>query len=304
MKKHYWLLTAIVLGACSQSEFNELTEEKKKLQESEITLFDNGTDSPMLRFSNTDSFLKTFNKLLNKNGKEQTAWAASLNTEALLANIEFCEDSIMLSTPKAFQALFNKQLKVQVNDSLLQYSNGILYLTAIDNKAVDRPIECGKAESLVVNSENVPQTRQIGEVALGRYGMNHQYEFNYSRTHKYVHEFRSVIININEVENHLLIMNLKLEFDRGGWKQARDPRNITIDLNLNVHTNNLSFPHTQIPLNNKFQAAEGIIEIPIARFPSYLITPDRNNIWVVACTGIITHQIVGESATFWKDMWQ
>lgn len=299
MKKNYWILATLLLGACSQSEFIELPEEKNQAQENEVALFDNGIDSPMLRFSSTNSFFKIFDELLDKNSEDQVTWATSLNKEALLANAESCEDSVMLSAPRAFQALFNKQLKVQINDSLLQYNNGTMYLTAIDNKVLKEPVKCGNSESSEVKSANSPQTRQIGEVPFDGHNMNHQYEFRYSRTHKYVHGFRSFVTYINGRQCQILIMDYKLEFYRNGINQARDPRDININLECTV---NLGYPidYVRSPFGT-YKNVVGIMEIPVAKIThgvglNYFA-------WGVTCTGKITHMIVGQPQTKWEDVW-
>ena len=109
MKTNYLLLGIITLfSACAQEEFND-PKTGAEIQKNENMLLE--SDHNAIHFNNTEHFFACYDSLLTKDYDEQLAWSVSRTSNSLLKNADSCTDTIMLSMPKAFQALLIKNLK-------------------------------------------------------------------------------------------------------------------------------------------------------------------------------------------------
>ena len=117
-------------------------------------------DYNIIHFNSTKHFFECYDSLFIKDYDEQLAWTTSKTSNSLLKNADLSTYTIMLSMPKAFQALFNKDLEVAINDSILKYDNGKLYLVEINNKKISTPILCGETDASPVDCK--VQTRVGG----------------------------------------------------------------------------------------------------------------------------------------------
>ena len=152
MKTNYLLLGAIaLLSACAQEEFNDSKTEIGTNKNENVLL--KSQDYNIIHFNSTKHFFECYDSLFIKDYDEQLAWTTSKTSNSLLKNADLCTDTIMLSMPKAFQALFNKDLEVAINDSILKYDNGKLYLVEINNKKISTPILCGETDASPVEWE-------------------------------------------------------------------------------------------------------------------------------------------------------
>ena len=174
MKTNYLLLGAIaLLSACAQEEFNDSKTEIGTNKNENVLL--KSQDYNIIHFNSTKHFFECYDSLFIKDYDEQLAWTTSKTSNSLLKNADLCTDTIMLSMPKAFQALFNKDLEVAINDSILKYDNGKLYLVEINNKKISTPILCGETDASPVECK--VQTREGGYLGYNGIGFSHQYNF-------------------------------------------------------------------------------------------------------------------------------
>lgn len=309
MKKLYlaFYSICIFLAACTG---NEIENNEEYLPQSKEALSPVGEESLMLYFNSTADFFQTFHQLLIEDENAQLKWVSNKNFEALLSNTQLCTDSTMLSMPKAFQALFNKDLKVNINDSIIHYNQGNLYVIEINNKKLKSPILCGNGN---IDLIQVPTTRTVsGHVGFDEgNGLNHQYEFKRPQSkykYKYVNQLRSYRIIINRQASAILAFMIKFEYKySAGWKNAGLPRNLSIQLSAgaSVQGNGILAYHELFPFNSGYVANYNNItdphEVPLAR-----VDFDNNLnrwIWDVAIGGRITQVVVGESNTSWTDIW-
>lgn len=309
MKKNYIAFCSICilfLTACTEYEIEN--NERYLLQSREALLI--GEKSPMLHFNSTADFFQTFHQLLTEDENTQLNWVANKNFDALLSNVQSCNDSIMLEMPKAFQALFNKDLRVNINDSIIQYNQGHLYVIEINNKVLKSPILCGNGN---IDLIQIPVTKTVsGHVGFDEgNGLNHQYEFKRPQSkykYKYVNQLRGYRINVNHQTSAILVFMIKFEYKySAGWKNAGLPRNFSIQLTggASVQGNGILAYYELFPFNSGYVATYNNItaphEVPLAR-----VDFDNNLnrwIWDIAIGGRITQVVAGENNTSWTDIW-
>lgn len=278
-RKMLWTLCGLFLILCSCEQEEQFIETKN--QESRIS------------FKNTKDFFNTFNELSQKCYEEQIEWSKKHSSAPLLLNIGQCEDNEMINMPTSFQALFDKQLEVQINDSIFKYTNGDLYLITENEKIV-----CGSAFAISASSEEQPSTRNtVTDVTFGKLGMNHQngcYPRNYQTQYnfKYVHELKSVQLRVNNEAAEGLFMTLKLEYKGRKWHEAGESRTISLNLKINGSDN---------VINNTIRANRNYdyLLCPVIYLRGY--TSDR--VWHVNISGTITHTMDGFPETKWVDTW-
>lgn len=297
-------VTVVLFSACAQNEFDEKISKITSPQNENRTV---------IHFNSTKDFFEEYDVLLGKTKEEQKAWAVSKSTNTLLSDSEICNDSTMLLMPKAFQALFNKQLEVEINDSTIQYKNGDLYLTKLNGSILKEPILCGSGKSDAVEEEN-RQTRQTGEVPFAKKGMGRQHEFSRGTNHKfkYVHEFRSAIAYINGRQSCVIGLIIKLEYYKGhgNWTSAGEPRDITftnftggaspvLPISGIEGIDLVRFSFGEYPVDRTVKNVVGDMEFPISRLT--LGIGDYYPTWLVGCQGTISQNVSGEPGTMWHD---
>lgn len=310
MKKNYLTLGIISLLAvsCTHDEFEIGSNEAIENEDVKL-VYDNSI--PILHFSSASVFFKTYNDLLNQTKQEQDNWATSKNPKALLANVEECADSLMLTMPNAYKALFNQQLRVNINDSVMEYKDGNLFLVSLKGKEINDPIICGEGTSSILEIPQI-QTRQTGEIGFGNLGMSHQHEFtkpNSKYSFKYVHELISFQTRVNNVVCEIISLYIKLEYrGKGSWKPAGETRDIDVNLKggalLKWSPSSAMIPVTQFNYKNgaKFRSVQGVIEVPISRV-DYTSQLDMH-VWAVDLVGSITHTVCDSNETSrWNDQW-
>ena len=298
MKKRFLLGSllglSLVFSACEQNE--QFLEPNGGQLEKELVT--------RVIFKDGDDFINTFCELSKKNNDEQLEWAKVHTSAPLLVNIDNCKDSAMLDMPIAFKAMFDKNLEVQINDSVIKYINGELFYVSGDEK-----ISCGKAFATSLDEGQEPMTRTQTNVAFGKRGMNHQYGFipvNYKDyyTFKYVHELKSAQIAYMEGAAEVLFMELKLEYKGSSWHEAGEQRNTAVQLTgsafipvLNkgvvINPSNIIATNNNVYRNTDYTLATWVF--PDGRVPQFE--------WNVNLTGTITHYMVGYPETKWVDQW-
>lgn len=246
-------------------------------EQAETNLPDASPKEAMQSFSSSKEFFDTFDKLSNLEYKEQLEWI-KLNgiKNSLLTNIESCQDSVMLEMPRSFQMLFNKDMEVEIEKSIVYFKEGNMY---IKSNSSTKPISFGKVE---INKDiEAPTTKLQYIVPHNGIGISQQYEFNLPGNKykfKYVHELKTYGFSLNNkpVTEYLskLYLILKLEYKGSSWHVAGEPRNIYIDLNI-CKRNLLNITNNQ--------------EIYITTFSAFS-TSQKHTINIA---GSITHEIVG-----------
>lgn len=299
MKKKFLLGSllglSLVFSACEQSE--QFLEPNGEQSEKELVT--------RVSFKDGDDFINTFCELSKKNNDEQLEWAKVHTSAPLLVNIDNCKDSAMLDMPIAFKAMFDENLEVQINDSVIKYINGELFYVSGDEK-----ISCGKAFATSLDEGQEPMTRTQTNVTFGKRGMNHQYGFipvNYKDyyTFKYVHELKSVHVEYIDAIAEALVMELKLEYKGSSWHEAGEQRAVAVQLtgtasvrgqnfSVAINPNNIVASYNDVRRNSDFSLGAQFRLKP-GGFPSL--------VWELNLTGTITHYMVGYPETKWVDQW-
>ena len=301
MKTNYLLLGIITLfSACAQEEFND-PKTGAEIQKNENMLLE--SDHNAIHFNNTEHFFACYDSLLTKDYDEQLAWSVSRTSNSLLKNADSCTDTIMLSMPKEFQALFNKELEVAINDSILKYDNGNIYLTAINKKGLFPPILCG--ETNVAPIENEVQTRmQSGDLEFRTIGFSHQYNFKRASSKykfNYVNELKSYQARVNNIVSEVLGFMVKLEYrGRGSWKEASEPRDISMNIDCGASIFGIAPPITHFTIGKReYKNRQWNLEIPVAKV-AYTSQLTRH-VWYITISGSISQTISGENETKWTN---
>lgn len=191
-------------------------------------------------FSSSNAFYEAFDDLSRMEYDEQLKWVEANNDEySLFKNIDSCNDEIMLKMPRSFQALFNKDLEVQVSDTILAFENGDLYIKEINGQTISKQlygnVEVSPISNEIKANEDEIETRYMYEVGPGKIGTSYQYEFKLpenSIKFKYVHELVSVKIASGSFFISKLFLVIKLEYKGSKWKVASEPREVFVDLNI------------------------------------------------------------------------
>ena len=67
--------------------------------------------------------------------EEQTEWIRASGIKyPLYKDLEFCEDEVMTEMPRAFQALFNHKMEMQINDTVIAFEKGNMYVKSIKER--------------------------------------------------------------------------------------------------------------------------------------------------------------------------
>lgn len=297
MKRNYLLLLLLmVLCGCSE---NELSVPEKE------------GDSPRIIFSNTEEFMNECMSLLQKDYNEQTDWADAKIPNSLLKHLEQCKDEKMLALPRAYQAMFNDKMEVQVADSIFKFADGGLYLTALGESMLQEPVLCGELTSFPiskdVDQDALPQTRatnfelRFGKISVPSHQLVFKIESKTKYSFNYVHEFVATKGVINGYTAHTLVLMLKLEYrGSGSWKGASEKRNIDINLNIGCSVN---FP-VEVYRANVNGSLRGV-QYNQQGLVAWIIERNGMNtgIWTVNVSGTIKHSLVDFPGKEWNDTW-
>ena len=230
ISKLFLLLSIILLSSCDETELDQTVTNQVNPQKEE--------DSRIV-FNSAKEFYNTLDTLSYMTYEEQTEWIRASGIKyPLYKDLEFCEDEIMTEMPRAFQALFNHKMEMQINDTVIAFEKGNMYVKSIKEKILPVPVLYGQVG--VNQEESEVTTRTVNETKYGKIGTSYQYEFKIPEgksKYKYVHELKSVIIKENlppyKSWSNLFLV-LKLEWKgKKKWKVAeKEERNISIDLNV------------------------------------------------------------------------
>lgn len=247
-------------------------------------------------FNSTKDFYNTYQALSEMDCDEQIEWINSRGIkEPLYDSIENCTDEVMLDMPRAFQALFNKQLEVEINDSVIYFTQGKMYIKSINKTTLSTPILYGE---VVINKDLIATTRNEYYNPYGKIGTSYLCEINLASgwRHQYVHELKSVVVNIANPNNGInqksnLYLVIKFEYKKNkGWREATaEQRNIYINLNI-CKRNFLQVNRTQeILIESKTMP---ISTSPGVKYGHYI------NI-----SGTIRHEVIGRTDSRRENRW-
>lgn len=285
MKKTLKLLVVIVaciitLISCEKNESIFVEESASNMRvvfDSKMDLFD------------------TYTRLMDMNYEDQTRWIDSVGIDRpLYKNIEFCNDEVMIELPRAFSLLFNKDLEVQVADTVVVFDNGKMLVRSIGDQTLSYNLEFATVE--LNNIESEPKTRGT-ILVLNKYGKvfaSHQQEFfipGNKHKFKYVHDYKTLRIYLNDnLTIYQLFMDLKLEY-RGSrkWKVASEPRSIVIDLHISGHPIPISIKRNNIVYNHQ-----------INMFQIHCLNHNHSTVHI-NLSGSITQTINGVPGSKWID---
>lgn len=230
ISKLFLLFSIILLSSCDETELDQTVTNQVNPQKEE--------DSRIV-FNSAKEFYNTLDTLSYMTYEEQTEWVRASGIKyPLYTDLEFCEDEIMAEMPRAFQALFNHKMEMQINDTIIAFEKGNMYVKSIKGKTLTVPLLYGQVG--VNQEESEITTRMVYDVPYGKIGTSYQHEFKIPGAkfrYKYVHELKSVLIRENQPPytrwSHLFLI-LKLEWKgKKKWKVAeKEERNINVNLNV------------------------------------------------------------------------
>lgn len=284
MKNLFYLIAylcfSFMLSSCEKEE-NVISQQQQ--------------EKTRVSFNSTKDFYDTYQALSKMDCDEQIAWINSCGIkEPLYDSIENCTDEIMLDMPRAFQALFNKQLEVEVNDSVILFSEGKMYVKSIQNKLLTTPTLYGE---VFIDKGSTVTTRTEYQNPYGKIGQSFLCEISLSAgwRHQYVHELKSVIVNLTRPGGNIhlrsnLYLVLKFEYKKNkGWREATaELRNIYVNFNFYKH-NFLQVNRTQEIL------------LTAQDFDSYNIPSGPGHI--IDISGTIRHEVIGRTDSRRENQW-
>lgn len=229
MKKILFFISLMVMVACS-SELDEVVSNGEVDSKTEFRL----------SFKNSQDLLDTYFKLTEMNSTDFENWIQNNNPAFLLEGES--EDDSFNRIPRSFQALFNSNLELNIQDTIVYYNKGNLYILSVNGdeaevgKNKSNLSSCtilGSAEtvSLNLNSSNLKNSWS----GVNGLGPNYQVPFNYGdgryqykyiyeiETFKYRFDMRSICYDINFVN--------KMEYKYKKWDQAGEWRTVSTSIN-------------------------------------------------------------------------
>lgn len=271
-----------IMTSCEQAEIN-LPDTSPKPKEA------------MQSFSSSKDFFDTFDKLSNLSNEEQKEWIKSNGIKnSLLTDIEYCQDSVMLEMPRSFQMLFNKNMEVEIENSIVYFKEGSMF---IKSNATTTPILFSKVEF-----EKNAETRVTEYIVpYDDYGVSYQTEIDIPGKYKfkYVHELRSlgfVISNPKPQHMSRLFLFIKLEYKGRKWDVSGEPRNIYINLRIsNPSSLGYSFDFKKNLLNATLNQE---LLLDTRNFG-----PQRPINHYINIDGTITHEVIGYPNTRKVNTW-
>ncbi len=194
-------------------------------------------------FKSSKDFIETYYNLISMNDGELRDWVDKKNIASIFDCIEPI-DSTILDRPKSFQAIFNDKLEFQINDSIIWYNDGKLYLLSTDNKQDlnERKNKVGSLPIFGTSELNVPEEREstniITKGTCDYDSRGPSYKYIIPCTYKAGHQYRYV----HEIFSHKfttpydvlveLYLGVKLHWRKNAeWKvTGSEYHNIDIDL--------------------------------------------------------------------------
>lgn len=260
-------------------------------EQAEVNLPDTSPKEAMQSFSSSKEFFDTFDKLSNLSYEEQKEWIKSNRIKnSLLTDIESCQDSVMLEMPRSFQILFNKDLEVEIENSIVYFKEGSMFIKSSSSTPIlFSKLEFGK------NAE----TRTEYSVPYNDYGVSFQKDIEMPSKYrfKYVHELRSIGFVITQPTTQYmsrLFLFIKLEYKGKKWHVAGEPRNIYINLGYSDPSNNYSNQLKRNLLNATLNQEILLYVKNIGIIP---------NNYVINIDGTIIHEVIGHPNTKKTNTW-
>jgi hypothetical protein len=300
--------TAITFLSCSDKELTYEGEQSQNVEE-KISI---------VKFENFDEFNKLIDQLSFLSNDELEYWIEQNNPDALYSSNKVKEDQYNL--PESYLAIFNSQSEIKFQDKILWLNASNIYELELNNDRtflkndVDNLKPIGEISVKVYKLNNQDDPKSTIVDSNGGLSAKYQHEFqglefrdcsnNYRSINarlKYVHEILSIqsFFGLGAASSKLYL-RVKLEWrGRGSWKRAGEPRNISVNLNLN--NTKLSFFTNGIP-------SETLIYNPSSINVNYTCSGDKSILlkssdsygtgagypsWIVNTSGTISQELHG-----------
>lgn len=303
--KHSFLIgTILSLASCVQHEAEEIHDKQLPVEHSRVI------------FNSTDDFFNTYHQLADMSFEKQNQWIKEQNFTSIV-ELEENGNVTEIKAPRAFKAIFNQNLEFQINDSVIWFNNGNLFVVSTDGHTQFNRL--GKSYPLFAQSEykavdnNTPQTRLDHG---GNYRGNHilQYITYGNYEYRYIAELSGHCIKYRQgmdlIVDAGLFLSLRLDYrglPKGKWaNNSHTERDFYYDLTGVAYFTNGN--HTGKFLGGQFHSfikdnlpktGAGTIEMPMIRVIS-AITSDiaSNDRWYIQeIRGNIYQQLAGVSST-------
>ena len=268
--------------------------------------------SSLVRFNSLKDMLDTYLYLSELDEDEKQVWLDSVNiTEPLLNHLDSCTDKSIMDVPVALQLLFNKDLRIQIGDTIARYENGVIVSESIaGEKTIDElvlakitstPIEIESEENNNLSrSTTVSGPWAIGDktIWIGSRYIPLPVPIYSDCQHRYVHEFRTIVIYTNQGVVQQLFFDIKFHYKKHkGWREATG-ENRHVNVNLSIKVFGISGNEM---LWNQSYSTKANIEKPICY--SFISQTQFNNRWEIFCSGTIVHSVDGYPKTKYTDKW-
>lgn len=292
------LLLILFMASCEKESLTDNTRLEKLAKNQRVI------------FKNSSHLINTYLYLCNLEEEEKMQWLDSINIENSFLNYpEEYKDSSLSDAPIAWQMLFNSNLEVQVGDTIAKYENGKVIAKSIKGQPIiDEKTIAQITITHVPASNNVSVSSRAA--IEGNWADSGDTEWMGTRyipvelysdcQHRYVHEFRTVVIRLTEDIIQQLYFDIKFHYKKNqGWREATgENRHIYLrDFKINVE----GITGSGIKWNKTFSTNKKT-ELSVC-WASLRKAGDFGNKWKIQCTGTIEHSVDGFPNTKRIDVW-
>ncbi|WP_148372074.1 hypothetical protein [Bacteroides bouchesdurhonensis] len=295
MKKNYlsWIIILCIIPqfflSCSQeSESLPLLDEKPR------TIFKSSAD-----------FFKTYNNLLNMSSEEQGLWIKSNNFQPV--DNQWVNDETFNSTPKAFKAIFNTDLEFQIQDSIIWYNQGKLYVISTNGISANIKKQNQNfplyAESTIepINEMSIQTRLEHGYNYRGNHILQYfYYDGTPNVQFRYIAELYAHTVRNNSTSNKVMtyglsVLYLSLRIDKKGskWTAGYEPRDVYFNLECRNHLTSGDHKFwvvdAEVVQNSKNNVSGGY-EYPLNKRTEW---PSHYDRWFIDIRGSIYQQMSG-----------
>lgn len=300
------LCTILSCTACTQNDFTD----------TDTVLSSQELDSSKAIFSDTDDFIKSYHELCQMTVEEQDQWIKNKGFTSVLA-LEQTTLPGAIEGPRAFKAIFNKDLIFQIGDSIIWYDKGNLFIASTNgntkfDKTKDSYPLFAQSDYKNIDSESINTRFDHGANFRGNHILQYIQYGNYE--YRYISELSGHSIKyrngITVTVDAGLFLSLRLDYrglPKGKWaNNSHTERDFYFDLNGVAYFTNGA--HTVEFLGGEFrsfikdfkqQTGSGTIEMPLIRVissaPTVVNYSDR---WYIqGIKGSIYQQLSGITST-------
>lgn len=320
MKKVIYLLLVILVISCEKNE---------AIEETELT----GIKEEVFSFTDDDSFFKTNSFLSKLTDQELLDWSNANNKNSLLIYEGKSAVKRKSNVQQSLKAILNKDLMFKIGEDKIWLLNDVLYLIPSNlteeetDELKNSPNELeriGEVGSSIIEGSTVFEgnnNKALYNTSLYRnetHRKNYQKEFVRKRyvdrcgsgvthsgspTMKYFHELQSQWINVRGNNQYALFLITNIDWYDGGWKQAGEERNITINITDWSYLKSVYIPSDQaflrpsVNINKTYSCVRGRTRTLIREDVGLISYLD----WAIKLNGTITHEINTDIGNKWTN---